>query len=62
LKVISSESLQGWAPYTIKINGLDDLLPGKDPGLDIICDGILNRQEFIYPREKIQESNTQQIG
>jgi Capsule polysaccharide biosynthesis protein len=62
LRVISSESLQGWAPYTIQIKGLDDLLPGKDPGLDVICGGILHGSEFIYPAEQIQEAYEQQIA
>ena len=39
--------------YRIKISSLDDLYPGLDPGTDVICDGIMNGTEFIYPAEKI---------
>ena len=38
-------------PYVIRLENLEDLLPGKDPGLDVICDGILTGSEFIYPAE-----------
>nr|MBN1230008.1 capsule biosynthesis protein [Anaerolineae bacterium] len=31
---------------------LSDLGPGRYPGLDVICDGILHRQPFIYPAER----------
>jgi hypothetical protein len=30
---------------------LEDLLPGRSAGLDVICDGILQGKEFIYPAE-----------
>jgi Capsule polysaccharide biosynthesis protein len=40
-----------WPPYELKLSGLDDLLPGRSVGLDVICDGILNGGEFIYPAE-----------
>jgi hypothetical protein len=36
-------------PYTLEISGLDDLLPGGSVGLDVVCNGILNGDEFIYP-------------
>lgn len=38
-------------PYRIGIDGLEELLPGGDGGLDVICDGILKQSEFIYPAE-----------
>ncbi len=45
------ESEGSEAPFKININSLEDLLPGRDKGLDVICDGILNGSEFIYPAE-----------
>ncbi|MGD8960699.1 MAG: hypothetical protein PVI27_12700, partial [Desulfobacteraceae bacterium] len=33
------------------INDLEDLLPEKCAGLDVICDGILRGTDFIYPAE-----------
>ncbi len=35
--------------YQIAINRLEQLRPGHDAGLDIICDGILRGTPFIYP-------------
>ena len=32
--------------------GLDSLAPGGDPGLELICHGILNHSEFIYRYEE----------
>ncbi|MBA9031430.1 capsular polysaccharide export protein, LipB/KpsS family [Rhizobium leguminosarum] len=40
------------APYEIRINDLQDLLPGRDAGLDVLCNGILDGSEFVYPAEK----------
>lgn len=36
----------------IQLSGLQDLLPGRSRGLDIICDGILKGTDFIYPAEQ----------
>ena len=38
--------------YKPKINSVDELTPGKSEGLDVICNGILKRTDFIYPAEK----------
>ena len=40
-------------PFTVEIDGLRDLLPGKHQGLDVICDGILNGAPFVYPAERL---------
>jgi hypothetical protein len=39
--------------FELAIEGIDQLLPGREPGLDVICDGILSGTEFIYPSERI---------
>lgn len=43
---------KGWPPFAVHIDSLDDLAPGKSPGLDIVCDGILVGTPFIYPAEE----------
>jgi len=43
--------IKHWPSYQIKVNSLTDLLPGKDRGLDIICNGILTGSSFVYPAE-----------
>ena len=47
------EPVPGKPPYKINITSLDELLPGVDPGLDIICEGILSGSPFIYPAETL---------
>lgn len=43
----------GDPPFCLSLNSIDELLPGKSPGLDIICNGIINGSEFIYPTELV---------
>lgn len=38
----------GIPPYKINIKSLEDLMPKQDKGLDTICDGIMNKSDFIY--------------
>jgi hypothetical protein len=38
-------------PYKVAIDSIEDLLPGGQPGLDVICDGILKGSPFIFPAE-----------
>ncbi len=44
---------KGWPPYHLAVNSLEELMPGKDNGLDIICEGILSNKDFIFPAEKL---------
>jgi hypothetical protein len=39
-------------PFKVTIDGIEDLLPGRQPGLDVICDGILTGSPFIFPAER----------
>ena len=39
------------AMYDLGIESLEELLPGNYPGLDVICEGILNGSPFVYPAE-----------
>lgn len=47
------EPTGAWPPYRPAIDSLEQLMPGADPGLDIICDGIMNGSPFIYPAERM---------
>ncbi len=40
-------------PFKLQLERLDDLLPGVNPGLDLICEGILTGAPFIYPAEDL---------
>lgn len=49
------ESLPGCNLYKPIIKNLQNLLPGNYKGLDVICEGILNGTDFIYPYEELCE-------
>ena len=56
---------QGWPPYAVKIDSLNDLYPGRDRGLDVICDGILGNGDFVlrYEDRLVRENSpTQDLG
>jgi hypothetical protein len=38
--------------YKPRLKAIDELTPGKSKGLDVICNGILNEDDFIYPAEQ----------
>lgn len=42
----------GWPPFELNIKSLSNLYRGESPGLDIICNGIMARDKFIFPAEK----------
>lgn len=43
----------GTSQFTLDISSLRDLAPGRFPGLDVICDGILAGTPFIYRAEEL---------
>jgi hypothetical protein len=45
------EPQRGWWPYRLSLSGLEDLMPGRDPGLDVICEAVLTGSPFVYPAE-----------
>lgn len=47
------ESVKSYPFFRLNVNSLEDLLPGRWPGLDIICDGIMHGSPFIYPAETL---------
>jgi hypothetical protein len=48
-RMIPLSSLEPERPeVTIGIRDLGALLPGRDPGLDVICNGILTGSEFVF--------------
>jgi len=38
--------------FSFNVNKLDELMPGRNVGLDVICNGILSGRDFIYEYEK----------
>lgn len=40
-------------PYRIPELGLESFKKGSDLGLDVVCDGILSGNEFIFPAERV---------
>lgn len=44
---------QSWPPFEIAVQNLEELLPGRYKGLDVICDGILKGSAFIYKAEEL---------
>jgi hypothetical protein len=42
------EPKAGYPIYRLKLERLEQLMPGQTPGLDTICDGILGRAAFVH--------------
>lgn len=51
-----------WPPFRVKIDSLQELMPNRDPGLDVICDGILEGKDFIYPAESLMDECRNEAG
>jgi hypothetical protein len=45
-------------PYRLLLGSLDELRPGENPALDLVCDGILNRRQIVRPRAGVAEAMT----
>ncbi len=39
--------------FNLDIDSVDDLAPGRDAALDIVCDAILDGSPFVYPAETL---------
>ena len=50
-----TEPAGGAPPFTIRLSALEDLLPGRSKGLDVVCDGILTGSDFIFPADQTIE-------
>jgi hypothetical protein len=38
-------------PFRLAVGSLDALRPGRSPGLDVICDGLLHGTDYVFPAE-----------
>jgi len=48
------EPKAGYPIYRLKLDRLQQLLPGASPGLDTICDGILSKAPFVLRDSKVR--------
>jgi hypothetical protein len=48
---------KGWPPYIVRVEHLEELMPGRHEGLDVICDGILKGTSFVY-RDEVTAGDT----
>jgi hypothetical protein len=37
-----------FGPYAVRVSSLEELMPGSDPGLDVICEGVLCNSSFVF--------------
>lgn len=52
----------GVAPVEIELASLDSLKPGRDPGLDVICRGIIDGTPFVFPQEDLLPAQTPSLA
>jgi hypothetical protein len=55
-RMIPLSFMESATPYQLAVQSLDELRHGSDPGLDVICDGIINGSEFIYKAEEMHKA------
>jgi len=46
----------GVPPFKLELKSVKQLAAGNDSGLDVICNGIINNEPFIYKDEEIYPS------
>ncbi|HET7039576.1 MAG TPA: hypothetical protein VFH97_06795, partial [Gemmatimonadales bacterium] len=56
IPIAATQPVPGWPPFRVATDGPDSVAPGRDPGLDVICRGILDGSPFIFPAERLQET------
>lgn len=56
------EQRRGWPPFGVVAGGLRAFQPGSDPGLDVVCDGILEGREFVYRAEDEERHGREEHG
>ena len=56
LKVVKQVPDGGWSPYGLDVSSLDQLGPQGDPGLDVICRGLLEGRDYTYEAERLRSS------
>jgi hypothetical protein len=49
------EPQSGFPFYRVNLTSIEQLAPGADRGLDLVCEGILKGREFVYPAERYPE-------
>lgn len=47
-----------WPPFQVDLDRLQPLQPGGSIGLDVICNGILRGEPFIFPAETLHQERT----
>jgi len=52
------EPMEGKGAYRVVATSLEELMPGSDPGLDVLCDGILSGKPFCFPAETLEADVT----
>jgi len=55
IPIAATQPARGWPPFRITTDGPDAVAPGQDPGLDVICQGILEGSPFVFPAERLRE-------
>ena len=48
IPIVAMKPTGEWPPYRMSVKTLAELTPGRDRGLDVVCDGILNAQPFVF--------------
>jgi hypothetical protein len=51
------EPTGGQPQFRLAVRTVDDLLPRRSPGLDVVCAGILQGTPFVYPAEQLDGAN-----
>jgi hypothetical protein len=56
-----TEPASGNPPYRIAVSDIESLMPGRSPGLDVVCDGILQETPFVFRAELRPTAATSEV-